>query len=147
MDKHFSVLVMNQLQVDTVSHLVLQVYLGPTGKKQLHHINVTTITGQHEGSMAILTGQSDKLALSHGSRQLEGSKILIHATVKRTIIPQTSTCVHFVTEATLQLGAQALFMKAMPPVLLTSDKLMSCLTLFCRSTLAPLERSCCTMSV
>ena len=75
--------------------------------------------------MAILTGQNDKLALSHGSRELEVSKILIHATVKRTIIPQTSTCVHFVTEAALQLGGQALFMKAMPPVLLTSDKLMS----------------------
>ena len=53
---------MNQLQVDTVSHLVLQVYLGPTEKKQLYHINVTTITGQQEGSLAILTGQNDKLA-------------------------------------------------------------------------------------
>ena len=63
---------MNQLQVDTVSHLVLQVYLGPTGKKQLYHNNVTTVTGQHEGSLAILMEQNDKLVLSHGSRQLEG---------------------------------------------------------------------------
>ena len=48
---------MNQLQVDTVSHLVLQVYLGPTEKKQLDHINVTTVTGQHEGSLTILRRQ------------------------------------------------------------------------------------------
>ena len=52
---------MNQLQVDTVSHLVLQVYLGPTGKKQLHHINVTTVTGQHEGSLTILRRQNEKI--------------------------------------------------------------------------------------
>ena len=52
---------MNQLQVDTVSHLVLQIYLGPTGKKQLYHINVTTITGQHEGSLTILRRQNEKV--------------------------------------------------------------------------------------
>ena len=40
---------MNQLQHDTVSHLVLQVYLGPTGEKQLYNVSMTTVTGQHEG--------------------------------------------------------------------------------------------------
>ena len=52
---------MNQLQVDTVSHLVLQVYLGSTGEKQLHHNNVTSVTGQHEGSLAILRRQDEKI--------------------------------------------------------------------------------------
>ena len=52
---------MNQLQVDVVPHLVLQVYLGPTGEKKLYHINVTTITSQHEGSLAILRRQNEKV--------------------------------------------------------------------------------------
>ena len=42
------------LQVDVVSHLVLQVYLGPTGEKTLYHFSMTTVTGQHESSPAIL---------------------------------------------------------------------------------------------
>ena len=54
---------MNQLQVDTVSHLVLQVYLGPTGEKKLDHINVTNITSQHEGSLAILRRQKEKILM------------------------------------------------------------------------------------
>ena len=48
---------LNQLQHDTVSHLVLHVYLGPTGEKQLYHISMTTVTGKHEGSPAILRRQ------------------------------------------------------------------------------------------
>ena len=36
--------------VDVVSHLVLQVHLGPTGEEQLYHISVSTVTGTHEGS-------------------------------------------------------------------------------------------------
>ena len=43
-----------QLQVDTVSHLVLQVYLGPNGEERLYHISMTFATGSHEGSPAIL---------------------------------------------------------------------------------------------
>ena len=54
---------MNQLQVDTVSHLVLQVYLGPTGEKKLHHLHVTTITSQHEGSLVILFRQNVKVLM------------------------------------------------------------------------------------
>lgn len=42
------------LQVDAVSHLVLQVYLGPNGEEQLYHISITFDTGSHEGSPAIL---------------------------------------------------------------------------------------------
>ena len=65
---------MNQLQVDTVSHLVLQIYLGPTKKKQLYHINVTTITGQHEGTLAILKKQNEKVlttcSYTHTSRTM-----------------------------------------------------------------------------
>ena len=45
---------MNQLQHDTMSYLVLQVYLGPTGKKKLYNVSMTTVTGQHEGSPTIL---------------------------------------------------------------------------------------------
>ena len=52
---------MSQVQVDTMSHLVLQIYLGLTGKKQLYHINVTTVTGQHEGTLAILKRQNEKV--------------------------------------------------------------------------------------
>ena len=64
---------MNQLQVDTVSHIVLHVYLGPIGKKQLHHNNVTTVTGQHEGSLAILRKQNRYYHRDeHENRQLNG---------------------------------------------------------------------------
>jgi len=61
MDKHFSgkaISFMNQLQNDTMSHLVLQVYLGPTGEKQLYHFSMTTVTGQHEGRPAILRNET-----------------------------------------------------------------------------------------
>ena len=37
-----------------MSHLVLLVYLGPTGEKKSHHISVTTLTGTHEGGPAML---------------------------------------------------------------------------------------------
>ena len=69
---------MNQLQVDVVLHLVLQVYLGPTGEKKLYHINVTTITSQHEGSLAILRRQNEKvLAQEWTSEQtIDGVQLL-----------------------------------------------------------------------
>ena len=60
-----------------MSHLVLQIYLGPTGKKQLDHINVTTITGQHECSLAILTRQNRYYHRDeHENRQLNGVQLL-----------------------------------------------------------------------
>ena len=37
-----------------MSHLVLQVYLGPTGEKKLYHISTTTLTGTHEDSELML---------------------------------------------------------------------------------------------
>ena len=43
-----------QLQVDTVSHLVLQVYLGPNGEERLYHISMSFDTGSHEGGPAVL---------------------------------------------------------------------------------------------
>ena len=46
------------LLVDVVSDLVLHVYLGPTGEKQLYHVSMTTVTSQYEGSLAILRRQN-----------------------------------------------------------------------------------------
>ena len=43
-----------QLQVDAVTHFVLQVYLGPNTEEQLYHISTTFATGSHEGGLAIL---------------------------------------------------------------------------------------------
>ena len=37
-----------------VPHLVLQVYLGPTGEKKLYHISTTTLTGTHKDSELML---------------------------------------------------------------------------------------------
>ena len=45
------------LLVDVVSHLVLQVYLGPTGEKQLYHVSMPTVTSEHQGSPAILSNK------------------------------------------------------------------------------------------
>ena len=43
-----------QLKVDALSHLVLQVHLGPNGEEQLHHISMTFDTRSHEGGPAVL---------------------------------------------------------------------------------------------
>ena len=48
----------SQLLADVVSDLVLQVYLGPTGEKQLYHVSMTTVASQREGTLAILRGQN-----------------------------------------------------------------------------------------
>ena len=37
-----------------VAHLVLQVHLGPTGEQKWYNISMTSDTGTHEGSQAIL---------------------------------------------------------------------------------------------
>ena len=42
------------LVVNVVSHLILQVYMGPTGKEKLYHISMTPDNGPHAGSHAIL---------------------------------------------------------------------------------------------
>ena len=40
--------------IDVVSHLIMQVHLGPTGEEKLYHISMTPDTGPHVGSHAIL---------------------------------------------------------------------------------------------
>ena len=42
------------LVVDAVSHLTLQVYMGPNGEEKLYHTSVTLDNGPHAGSHAIL---------------------------------------------------------------------------------------------
>ena len=42
------------LVVDVVSHLILQVYMGPTGEEKLYHISMTPDNGPHAGGHAIL---------------------------------------------------------------------------------------------
>ena len=42
------------LVVDVESHLILHVYMGPTGEEKLYHINVTPDNGPHAGGHAIL---------------------------------------------------------------------------------------------
>ena len=42
------------LVVDVVSHLILQVYMGPNGEEKLYHIGMTPDNGPHAGSHAIL---------------------------------------------------------------------------------------------
>ena len=37
-----------------VSHLALQVHLGPKGEEKLYNISITFVTGVHEGSPAFL---------------------------------------------------------------------------------------------
>ena len=52
-----------------VSHLALQVYLGPTGEEQLYNTSMTTVTSQQEGSPAILRNtmrQNSTVSDEHG---------------------------------------------------------------------------------
>ena len=42
------------LVVDGVSHLILQVCMGPTREEKLYHISMTPDNGPHAGSHAIL---------------------------------------------------------------------------------------------
>ena len=42
------------LVVDVVSHLILQVYMGPNGEEKLYHNRMTPDNGPHAGSHAIL---------------------------------------------------------------------------------------------
>ena len=58
-----------------VSHLVLQVYLGPTGEEQLYNTSMTFATGTHEGSQAILRNtmrQNSTVTVMNMIRQLKG---------------------------------------------------------------------------
>ena len=74
-----------QLQVDAVSHLVLQVYLGPNGEERLYHISMTFATGSHESSPAILRNK------------IRENTVITVVNIKQTIekcmnIPQTHLC-------------------------------------------------------
>ena len=90
--------------MDTVSHLVLQVYLRPTGEKKLNHINVTTLTGTHEGSEAILRNTVRQNSTSHGWMVMDKKPLVNHvrhysktslsgSTVKYLIFLGLSVCV------------------------------------------------------
>ena len=65
------------LVVDVVSHLILQVYMGPTGEEKLYHISMTSDNGPHAGGHAILRNKmknkmcyhSDKLEIDDASCQ------------------------------------------------------------------------------
>ena len=52
-----------------ISHLALQVHLGSSGKKQLCNISMTTITGTHEGSPAILREKNEMEPYYHSDEQ------------------------------------------------------------------------------
>ena len=74
-----------QLKVDALSHLVLQVHLGPNGEEWLHHISMTFDTGSHEGGPAIL------------SNKMRENAVITVVNIKQTIekrmnIPQTHLC-------------------------------------------------------
>ena len=58
-----------------VSHLILQVYLGPTGEEQLYNSSMTIVTGMHEGSPAILRNrirQNSAVTVMNMKRQFKG---------------------------------------------------------------------------
>ena len=63
------------LVVDLVSHLILQVYMGPTGEEKLYHISMTPGNGPHASGHAILRNKmkskmcyhSDKLEIDSAS--------------------------------------------------------------------------------
>ena len=63
-----------------VSYLALQVYLGPTGEEQLYNSSMTTVTGQHEGSQAILRNtmrQNSTVTVMSMKRQFKGVYLLL----------------------------------------------------------------------
>ena len=66
-DEHF------QLQVDVLSHLVLQVNMGPNGEERLYHISMAFATGSHEGGPAILRNK------------MRGNTVITVVNIKQTI--------------------------------------------------------------
>ena len=67
------------LLVHVVSHLALQVHLGPTGEEQLYNLSMTLVTGQLEGSPAILRNtmrQNNTITVMNMERQLKGVYLL-----------------------------------------------------------------------
>jgi len=64
---------MGSTVVDAVSHLILQIHLGPTREEKLYYVSMSTITGLHEGSPAPLRNRM-RQALNitcdeHGTRK------------------------------------------------------------------------------
>ena len=60
-----------------VSHLALQVYLGPMGEEKLYNISMSTVTGPYEGSWAILRNrmrQNSSITVVNTKWQFKGVK-------------------------------------------------------------------------
>ena len=51
-----------------VSHLILQVYMGPTGKEKLYHIIMTPDNGPHAGRHAILRNKMKNKQCYHNDK-------------------------------------------------------------------------------
>ena len=92
-----------------MSHLVLQVHLGPTGEEQLYNISMTTVTGTHEGSPAILrntmrqnstitvmnmekTIERCTLAVRHEILEAVNDTMLLISNVSTTLSKHYQTC-------------------------------------------------------
>ena len=56
------------LVVNVVSHLILQVYMGPTGKEKLYHISMTPDNGPHAGRHAILRNKMKNKQCYHNDK-------------------------------------------------------------------------------
>ena len=56
------------LVVDVVTHLILQVYMGPNGEKKLYHISMTPDNGPHAGSHPILRNKMKNKMCYHSDK-------------------------------------------------------------------------------
>ena len=73
-------------------HSILQVHLGLTGEEQLYNISMTTVTGQHEGSPAILRNtmrQNSTVTVMNMKRQFKGVYLLLSTNYMRQSITLT----------------------------------------------------------
>ena len=81
-----------------VSHLALQVHLGPTGEEQLYNVSMTLVTGTHEGSPAVLRNtmrQNSTVTVMNMKRQLKGVYLLLSTNYMRQSITLIWTsCIH-----------------------------------------------------
>ena len=64
------------LVVDVESHLILQVYMGPTGEEKLYHINVTPDNGPHAGGHAILRNKIRKQCYHSDELEIDNARCI-----------------------------------------------------------------------
>ena len=87
-------------------HRILQVHLGPTGEEQLYNTSMTTVTGTHEGSPAILRNtmrQNSTISVMNMKRQYKGVYLLLSTNYMRQSITLIWTsCVHISHSLVLQ---------------------------------------------